>query len=95
MTREEIISSFAYQKEKAAVEYSQKYANDDELQNTVIDTFGDGAEYGYNLAVQKACGLYQKELEEISILMGRLRKKSKDLIDITASVEQFKKAMEQ
>lgn len=47
MTREEIVNSFYYQAAKEAVAYSQKFADNDELQGEVIDAFEKGAEWVY------------------------------------------------
>lgn len=55
MTREEVVNSYDYKVAKASVDYSQKYAKDDELQGIVMDTFEDAAKFGYGLAVEKAC----------------------------------------
>lgn len=55
MTREDVVNSYGYKVAKASVDYSQKYAKDDELQGIVMDTFEDAAKFGYNLAIDKAC----------------------------------------
>lgn len=55
MTREDVVNSYGYKVAKASVDYSQKYAKDDELQGIVMDTFEDAAKFGYGLAVDKAC----------------------------------------
>lgn len=55
MTREDIVNSYSYKVAKASVDYSQKYAKDDKLQGIVMDTFEDAADFGYNLAIEKAC----------------------------------------
>ena len=55
MIREDVVNSYGYKVAKASVDYSQKYAKDDELQGIVIDTFEDAAKFGYNLAIEKAC----------------------------------------
>ena len=55
MTREDVVNSYGYNVAKASVDYSQKYAKDDELQGIVMDTFEDAADFGYNLAIEKAC----------------------------------------
>lgn len=55
MTREDVVNSYGYKVAKASVDYSQKYAKDDELQGIVMDTFEDAAEFGYELAIEKAC----------------------------------------
>lgn len=55
MTREDVVNSYGYKVAKASVDYSQKYAKNDELQGIVMDTFEDAAEFGYGLAVEKAC----------------------------------------
>ena len=55
MTRKEIVNSYIYKITRKAVDYSQKYAKDDELQGIVLDTFEDAAKFGYNLAIKLAC----------------------------------------
>lgn len=55
MTREDVVNSYGYKVAKASVDYSQKYAKDDELQGIVMETFEDAADFGYNLAIEKAC----------------------------------------
>lgn len=55
MTRKEIVNSYIYKITRKAVDYSQKYAKDDELQGIVLDTFEDAAKFGYNLAIELAC----------------------------------------
>ena len=55
MTRKEIVNSYIYKITRKAVDYSQKYAKDDELQGIVIDTFEDAAKFGYNLSIELAC----------------------------------------
>jgi len=55
MTRKDIVNSYSYKVAKASVDYSQKYAKDDELQYTVMNTFEDAAKFGYGLAIEKAC----------------------------------------
>ena len=57
MTREDEVNSYGYKVAKASVDYSQKYAKDDELQGIVMDTFEDAAEFGYNLALERARAL--------------------------------------
>lgn len=47
MIREDVVNSYGYKVAKASVDYSQKYAKDDELQGIVMDTFEDAAEFGY------------------------------------------------
>lgn len=64
MTREEITSGFIYKITRKAVDYSQKYAKDDEVQNIVIDTFEDAAKFGYNLAIDQACEWLRVELDK-------------------------------
>lgn len=55
MTRKEIVNSYIYKITRKAVDYSQKYAKDDELQGIVLDTFEDAAKFGYNLAIELTC----------------------------------------
>ena len=50
MTREEIINSFEFQAAKAGVEYNDRNAEQDN-----VTAYEEGAEYGYNFAVEKAC----------------------------------------
>lgn len=50
MTREEIINSFEFQAAKADVEYNDRNAEQDN-----VTAYEEGAEYGYNFAVKKAC----------------------------------------
>lgn len=83
MTREDVVNSYGYKVAKASVDYSQKYAKDDELQGIVMDTFEDAAEFGYSLAVEKAC----KWLKEQSCC-GYIED-----TDVNEFVKQFKQAM--
>lgn len=65
MTREDVVNSYGYKVAKASVDYSQKYAKDDELQGIVMDTFEDAADFGYNLAIEKACKWLEKNVADI------------------------------
>ena len=68
MKREEIISGITYNAAKAAVKYSQQFAGRDELQQIVIAAYEEGAQFGFDFAVQKS----MKERDEKSFLyMGR------------------------
>lgn len=60
MTREDVINSYGYRVAKASVDYSQKYAKDEEVQNIVINTFEDAAKFGYNLAIEEVCEWLEK-----------------------------------
>ena len=80
MTREDVVNSYDYKVAKASVDYSQKYAKDDELQGIVMDTFEDAAKFGYNLAIGKACDYLERALP--------LRPDDRDEF-----IEQFKETM--
>lgn len=82
MTRKDVVNSYGYKVAKASVDYSQKYAKDDEMQNIVIDTFEDAAKFGYNLAIEKACEWLKNDFEELTRL---------HLDDIV--IDKFSKAM--
>lgn len=82
MTRKEIVNSYIYKITRKAVDYSQKYAKDDKLQGIVMDTFEDAADFGYNLAIDKACEWLKNDFEELTRL---------HLDDI--AIDKFRKAM--
>lgn len=82
MTREDIISSNIYKITRKAVDYSQKYAKDDEVQNIVIDTFEDAAKFGYNLAIEKVCEWLEKNppinIENVNVYIEFFKKAIKE-----------------
>ena len=86
MTREDVVNSYGYKVAKASVDYSQKYAKDDELQGIVIDTFEDAAKFGYNLAIEKACEWLNENMNDVGIRFMR-GDEIKDIVDL------FRKAM--
>ena len=49
---------------------------------------------GYRDAVRKACELYRTELGQVQTLLRKINENAKGLIDIDASVSDFRKAME-
>lgn len=86
MAREDVVNSYGYKVAKASVDYSQKYAKDDKLQGIVMDTFEDAAEFGYDLAVEKACEWFESNCTHLVLMKG-------EYYDSKEIVEQFKKAM--
>ena len=80
MTRKDVVNSYGYKVAKASVDYSQKYAKDDELQGIVMDSFEDAAKFGYELAVENACEWLERALP--------LRPDDRDEF-----IEQFKETM--
>ena len=92
MTRKDVVNSYGYKVAKASVDYSQKYAKDDELQSTVMDTFEDAAKFGYGLAVEEACEWLDKNLVTVDhdIIYNGLRTR-KQLVD--EYIKNFRKAM--
>ena len=80
MTREDVVNSYGYKVAKASVDYSQKYAKDDELQEIVINTFEDAAKFGYELAIKKTCEYLEEHTPQ-------------KFEDVQNYVENFRKAM--
>lgn len=50
MTREEIVNSFEFHAAKSACQYNDRNAKQDN-----VTAYEEGAECGYNFAVEKAC----------------------------------------
>ena len=84
MTREDVVNSYSYKVAKASVDYSQKYAKDDELQSIVMDTFEDAAKFGYNLATDKACEWFEETFKDGEVIAPLL---------LVQLIDKFRKVM--
>ena len=62
MTREEIVNSFEFQAARSACQYNDRNAEQDN-----VTAYEEGAEYGYNFAVEKACDWLYAQDELIGI----------------------------